>query len=73
MTGVFKDLENKTKFAILFTKHYTAIYREFVRDDHYRSASATAVSVQLYTVTTIVCNCVYLLAVPLLPICVPRM
>lgn len=66
MTGVFKDLSNKTKFGILFTKHYASIYRDFVRDDHYRSVSATAVTVQIYTVTTIVsvtvqylhfCNC----------------
>ena len=55
MTGVFKDLANKTKFGTLFTKHYRAIYRDFVRDDHYRSVSATAVTVQIYTVTTIVC------------------
>lgn len=54
MTGVFKDLANKTKFGTLFTKHYRAIYRDFVRDDHYRSVSATAVTVQIYTVTTIV-------------------
>ncbi|XP_067943651.1 E3 ubiquitin-protein ligase UBR2-like isoform X2 [Watersipora subatra] len=54
MTGVFKDVENKTLFAILFTKHYGAIYEKFVRDDHYRIASATVVTVQIYTVTTIV-------------------
>lgn len=54
MSGVFKDLENKTKFAIFFTKHYQALYRDFVRDDHYRSVSATAVTVQIYTVTSVV-------------------
>jgi len=55
MTGVFKDVESKTQFAILLTKHYIDLYRDFVRDDHYRTVSATAVTVQVYTVTPIVC------------------
>ncbi|KAF6024218.1 UBR2 [Bugula neritina] len=46
MTGVFKDVESKTQFAILLTKHYIDLYRDFVRDDHYRTVSATAVTVQ---------------------------
>lgn len=54
MSGVFKDMSSKLKFGILFTRHYSAIYADFVRDDHYRSVSATAVTVQIYTVTTVV-------------------
>ncbi|XP_021345433.1 E3 ubiquitin-protein ligase UBR2-like isoform X2 [Mizuhopecten yessoensis] len=53
MAGVLMDLECKKQFAILFTKHYATLVRDFIRDDHYRSVSITSLSVQIFTVPTL--------------------
>ncbi|XP_060067571.1 E3 ubiquitin-protein ligase UBR2-like isoform X1 [Ylistrum balloti] len=53
MAGVLMDLECKKQFAILFTKHYPTLVRDFIRDDHYRSVSITSLSVQIFTVPTL--------------------
>lgn len=47
------EYENKKELAIAFTKVYTNIMQDFLRDDHYHSNSVVSLSVQLFTVPTI--------------------
>ncbi|XP_063428523.1 E3 ubiquitin-protein ligase UBR2-like isoform X1 [Mytilus trossulus] len=53
MSGVLMDQECKKQFSIIFTKHYEAITREFVSDDHNRPVSITSLSVQIFTVPSV--------------------
>ncbi|XP_073954798.1 ubr1 ubiquitin ligase isoform X3 [Choristoneura fumiferana] len=47
------DYTTKKDMAILFTKNYGAILKDFVRDDHDHSFSISSLSVQLYTPPTL--------------------
>jgi E3 ubiquitin-protein ligase UBR2 len=47
------EYENKKELAIIFTKVYTNIMQDFLRDDHYHSFSVVSLSVQLFTVPSI--------------------
>lgn len=47
------EYENKKELAINFTKVYTNIMQDFLRDDHYHSYSVVSLSVQLFTVPTV--------------------
>lgn len=47
------EYENKKELAISFTKVYTNIMQDFLRDDHYHSYSVVSLSVQLFTVPTV--------------------
>lgn len=47
------EYQNKKELAIMFTKVYTNIMQDFLRDDHYHSFSVVSLSVQLFTVPTI--------------------
>jgi E3 ubiquitin-protein ligase UBR2 len=53
ISSMLMEYENKKELAIIFTKVYTNIMQDFLRDDHYHSYSVVSLSVQLYTVPTI--------------------
>ncbi|GBP60009.1 E3 ubiquitin-protein ligase UBR1 [Eumeta japonica] len=47
------DYNTKKSLAILFTKNYASIMKDFVRDDHDHSFSISSLSVQLFTTPTL--------------------
>ncbi|XP_026318050.1 E3 ubiquitin-protein ligase UBR1 [Hyposmocoma kahamanoa] len=47
------DYTTKKAMAILFTKNYGSILKDFIRDDHDHSFSISSLSVQLYTTPTL--------------------
>nr|XP_049697371.1 E3 ubiquitin-protein ligase UBR1 isoform X3 [Helicoverpa armigera] len=47
------DYTTKRTMAILFTKNYGSILKDFIRDDHDHSFSISSLSVQLYTTPTL--------------------
>ncbi|KAM3966089.1 LOW QUALITY PROTEIN: ubr1 ubiquitin ligase [Aphomia sociella] len=47
------DYTTKREMAILFTKNYGSILKDFIRDDHDHSFSISSLSVQLYTTPTL--------------------
>ncbi|CAH0663514.1 unnamed protein product [Chilo suppressalis] len=47
------DYSTKRTMAILFTKNYASILKDFIRDDHDHSFSISSLSVQLYTTPTL--------------------
>ncbi|XP_076014612.1 E3 ubiquitin-protein ligase UBR1 [Genypterus blacodes] len=51
--SLFMETEFKRLFAIQFTKHYKALQKDYIIDDHERSISITALSVQIFTVPTL--------------------
>ncbi|XP_056151209.1 E3 ubiquitin-protein ligase UBR1 [Lampris incognitus] len=51
--SLLMETEFKRLFAIEFTKHYKQLQKEFISDDHDRSISITAISVQIFTVPTL--------------------
>ncbi|XP_058471362.1 E3 ubiquitin-protein ligase UBR1 isoform X1 [Solea solea] len=51
--SMLMETEFKKQFAIEFTKHYTQLQKDFIKDDHERSVSITALSVQIFTVPTL--------------------
>ncbi|KAF7658034.1 hypothetical protein LDENG_00018910 [Lucifuga dentata] len=51
--SLFMETEFKRLFAIEFTKHYKQLQKDFIGDDHERSISITALSVQIFTVPTL--------------------
>lgn len=53
ISGMLMEYENKKELAINFTKVYTNIMQDFLRDDHYHSFSVVSLSVQLFTVPTV--------------------
>uniref|UniRef100_A0A7N6ALT7 E3 ubiquitin-protein ligase n=1 Tax=Anabas testudineus TaxID=64144 RepID=A0A7N6ALT7_ANATE len=52
-SSMLMDTEFKRLFAIEFTKHYKQLQKDFINDDHERSISITALSVQIFTVPTL--------------------
>lgn len=53
ISGMLMEYENKKELAINFTKVYTSIMQDFLRDDHYHTFSVVSLSVQLFTVPTV--------------------
>lgn len=53
IAAMLMEYENKKELAINFTKVYTNIMQDFLRDDHYHSYSVVSLSVQLFTVPTV--------------------
>uniref|UniRef100_UPI00358E1268 E3 ubiquitin-protein ligase UBR2 n=1 Tax=Myxine glutinosa TaxID=7769 RepID=UPI00358E1268 len=53
MSSVLMDMEYKRNFGMLFAKNYVRLQKDFMEDDHERSVSVTALSVQLFTVPTL--------------------
>ncbi|XP_040916082.1 E3 ubiquitin-protein ligase UBR1 [Toxotes jaculatrix] len=51
--SMLMETEFKRLFAIEFTKHYMQLQKDFINDDHERSISITALSVQIFTVPTL--------------------
>ncbi|XP_061600229.1 E3 ubiquitin-protein ligase UBR1 [Cololabis saira] len=51
--SMLMDAEFKRLFAIEFTKYYKQLQKDFINDDHERSISITALSVQIFTVPTL--------------------
>ncbi|XP_032523092.1 E3 ubiquitin-protein ligase UBR1 isoform X1 [Danaus plexippus] len=47
------DYSTKRTMAILFTKNYATIMKDYIRDDHDHSFSISSLSVQLYTTPTL--------------------
>lgn len=53
ISGMLMEYDSKKELAINFTKVYTNIMQDFLRDDHYHSFSVVSLSVQLFTVPTV--------------------
>ncbi|XP_055525528.1 E3 ubiquitin-protein ligase UBR1 [Wyeomyia smithii] len=53
ISGMLMEYENKKTLAVMFTKLYSNLMQDFIRDDHYHSFSIASLSVQLFTVPTI--------------------
>ncbi|XP_038123293.1 E3 ubiquitin-protein ligase UBR1 isoform X2 [Cyprinodon tularosa] len=51
--SMLMDSEFKRLFAVEFTKYYKQLQKDFISDDHERSISITALSVQIFTVPTL--------------------
>uniref|UniRef100_A0A673YKC5 E3 ubiquitin-protein ligase n=1 Tax=Salmo trutta TaxID=8032 RepID=A0A673YKC5_SALTR len=51
--SLLMETEYKRRFAIEFTKHYKQLQKDYTLDDHERSISITALSVQIFTVPTL--------------------
>uniref|UniRef100_A0AAQ4NNA1 E3 ubiquitin-protein ligase n=1 Tax=Gasterosteus aculeatus aculeatus TaxID=481459 RepID=A0AAQ4NNA1_GASAC len=51
--SMLMETEFKRLFAIQFTKYYKQLQKDFIIDDHERSISITALSVQIFTVPTL--------------------
>ncbi|XP_015206315.2 E3 ubiquitin-protein ligase UBR1 isoform X1 [Lepisosteus oculatus] len=51
--SLLMETEYKRLFAIEFAKHYKQLQKDFINDDHERSISVTALSVQIFTVPTL--------------------
>ncbi|XP_034051112.1 E3 ubiquitin-protein ligase UBR1 isoform X2 [Thalassophryne amazonica] len=51
--SLLMDVDFKRLFAIEFTQHYKHLQKDFINDDHERSISITALSVQIFTVPTL--------------------
>ncbi|CDQ96767.1 unnamed protein product [Oncorhynchus mykiss] len=56
MSSLLMDLKYKKLFAIQFAKNYRRLQTDFMEDDHERVVSVTSLSVQLFTVPTMVSN-----------------
>lgn len=54
IAGMLMEYDNKKKFATIFTQTYASILQDFVRDDHDHQYSVASLSVQLFTVPTVV-------------------
>lgn len=54
MNSLLMDLKYKKIFAIQFAKNYRRLQTDFMEDDHERVVSVTSLSVQLFTVPTMV-------------------
>ncbi|XP_008102293.2 E3 ubiquitin-protein ligase UBR1 isoform X2 [Anolis carolinensis] len=52
-SSFFMEMEYKKLFAMEFVKHYKALQREYIGDDHEKQISVTALSVQMFTVPTL--------------------
>ncbi|ERE70843.1 E3 ubiquitin-protein ligase [Cricetulus griseus] len=52
-SSFFMELEYKKLFAMEFVKYYKQLQKEYISDDHDRSISITALSVQMFTVPTL--------------------
>ncbi|XP_066487271.1 E3 ubiquitin-protein ligase UBR1 isoform X2 [Tiliqua scincoides] len=52
-SSFFMEIEYKKLFALEFVKHYRALQKEYISDDHERQISVTALSVQMFTVPTL--------------------
>lgn len=53
MAGVLMDQECKKQFAVIFTKWYPNVMRDFARDDHDHEVCVASLSVQIYTVPSL--------------------
>ncbi|XP_076237456.1 ubr1 ubiquitin ligase [Calliopsis andreniformis] len=53
MVGMLTVYETKKDLAIVFTRCYGAVMKDFIRDDHDHSFSIVSLSVQLFTVPTL--------------------
>ncbi|XP_078001009.1 E3 ubiquitin-protein ligase UBR2-like [Glandiceps talaboti] len=53
MCSVLMDQGFKKQFAVLYTKNYAQLQRDFMQDDHDHAVSITSLSVQMFTVPTL--------------------
>ncbi|XP_017891387.1 E3 ubiquitin-protein ligase UBR2 [Ceratina calcarata] len=53
MSGMLMEYESKKALAIVFTRGYGSIMKDYIRDDHDHSFSIVSFSVQLFTVPTL--------------------
>uniref|UniRef100_A0A8C4LYA4 E3 ubiquitin-protein ligase n=1 Tax=Equus asinus asinus TaxID=83772 RepID=A0A8C4LYA4_EQUAS len=52
-SSFFMEMEYKKYFAMEFVKYYKQLQKDYISDDHDRSISVTALSVQMFTVPTL--------------------
>ncbi|KAM4607650.1 LOW QUALITY PROTEIN: E3 ubiquitin-protein ligase UBR2 [Polymixia lowei] len=67
MSSLLMDLKYKKLFAIQFAKSYRRLQTGFMEDDHERLVSVTSLSVQLFTVPTVVSTHPTISTLPSLP------
>ncbi|KZC07599.1 E3 ubiquitin-protein ligase UBR2 [Dufourea novaeangliae] len=53
MSGMLTEYESKKALAIVFTRNYGSVMKDFIRDDHDHIYSIVSLSVQLFTVPTL--------------------
>uniref|UniRef100_A0A2M4A3M0 E3 ubiquitin-protein ligase n=2 Tax=Anopheles triannulatus TaxID=58253 RepID=A0A2M4A3M0_9DIPT len=53
IAGMLMEYEHKKELATVFTRLYSSLMQDFIRDDHYHSFSIVSLSVQLFTVPSI--------------------
>uniref|UniRef100_A0AC35FZC7 E3 ubiquitin-protein ligase n=1 Tax=Panagrolaimus sp. PS1159 TaxID=55785 RepID=A0AC35FZC7_9BILA len=53
MATVLMDLEHKKDFGVFMIKNFEFIYEDFINDDHEHAASIIALSVQVFTVSSV--------------------
>lgn len=53
ISGMLKEYGNKKELAKRFTRHYSNVMKDYIRDDHDHSFSIASLSVQLFTVPTL--------------------
>lgn len=53
ISGMLMEYESKKAFARVFTKKYSAVMKDFIKDDHDHSFSVASMAVQIYTVPTL--------------------
>lgn len=53
ISGLLMEYENKKMLSIQFSRHYSVIVQDYIRDDHDYSFSIVSLSVQIFTVPTI--------------------
>uniref|UniRef100_A0A914Y631 E3 ubiquitin-protein ligase n=1 Tax=Panagrolaimus superbus TaxID=310955 RepID=A0A914Y631_9BILA len=53
MATVLMDLDHKRDFGVFMIKNFEFIYEDFIHDDHEHSASVIALSVQVFTVSSV--------------------
>ncbi|KAM9365047.1 LOW QUALITY PROTEIN: E3 ubiquitin-protein ligase UBR2 [Pholidichthys leucotaenia] len=57
MNSLLMDVKYKKIFAVQFAKNYRRLQTDFMEDDHERVVSVTSLSVQLFTVPSMVSTC----------------
>uniref|UniRef100_A0A8D2J7Y9 E3 ubiquitin-protein ligase n=1 Tax=Varanus komodoensis TaxID=61221 RepID=A0A8D2J7Y9_VARKO len=53
VSSFFMEMEYKKLFAMEFVKHYKALQKDYISDDHEKQISVIALSVQMFTVPTL--------------------
>lgn len=56
MASLLMEQDSKRRFSIIFAKNYPKLLKAFLKDDHDHTMSISSLSVQIFTVPTLVRN-----------------